>query len=170
MKRTQNREETLDVIIGKHYIYTYENGWQYEFYVKNVDTADFRIHSGMVGGRWVKDQKVFIVALSDSIFKISWDEPTGAAVSLAVNLARRQVHATIFFPRWMADAPEKTVCYQNEHLGLMYQYRDAGPTYPRLVINEFATITFLEDCGADRDDVINCAPSELPTGYTSRKN
>ena len=70
----------------------------------------------------------------------------------------------------MADAPEKTVCYQNEHLGLMYQYRDAGPTYPRLVINEFATITFLEDCGADQDDVINCAPSELPTGYTSRKN
>lgn len=35
-------------------IYTYENGWEYEFYVKNQNTVDYRIHSGMVGGRWVQ--------------------------------------------------------------------------------------------------------------------
>jgi phenolic acid decarboxylase len=170
MRTTHLAEDRLKGIIGKHFIYTYENGWQYEFYVKNVDTFDYRIHSGMVGGRWVKDQKGFIVALSDSIFKISWDEPTGTAVSIAVDTARRQLHGVIFFPRWIAEAPAKTICYQNEHLDLMRQYRDAGPTYPRLVIDEFATITFLEDCGANRDDVINCPPHELPPGYASRKN
>ncbi|MGA9174477.1 MAG: phenolic acid decarboxylase [Thermoactinomyces sp.] len=170
MTNTHQDANALSGIIGKHLIYTYDNGWQYELYVKNADTIDYRIHSGMVGGRWVTDQKVFIAALSESIFKISWDEPTGTAVSLAVNLSERKLHGVIFFPRWVAEAPEKTVCYQNEHLDLMQQYRDAGPTYPKLVIDEFATITFIEDCGANRNDVINCPPSELPDGYASRKN
>ncbi|MDE6238163.1 MAG: phenolic acid decarboxylase, partial [Muribaculaceae bacterium] len=35
--------------IGSHFIYTYANGWIYEFYVKNENTVDYRIHSGMVG-------------------------------------------------------------------------------------------------------------------------
>jgi phenolic acid decarboxylase len=52
----------------------------------------------------------------------------------------------------------------------MRQYRDAGPTYPKQVVDEFATITFLEDCGPDREDVIDCAPDELPAGYASRTN
>ncbi|MBN2908867.1 phenolic acid decarboxylase [Polycladomyces sp. WAk] len=157
-------------MIGKHLIYTYDNGWQYEFYVKNADTIDYRIHSGMVGGRWVKDQKVHMVKLADHVFKLSWHEPTGTSVSLAVNLSDRKLHGVIFFPRWIIEAPEKTVCYQNEHLDLMRQYRDAGPTYPVEVVDEFATITFVEDCGPDREDVIDCPPSELPAGYASRRN
>jgi hypothetical protein len=42
--------------IGKHFIYTYENGWQYEMYFKKDCTIDYRIHGGMVEGRWVRDQ------------------------------------------------------------------------------------------------------------------
>lgn len=170
MTTTYQNDNALNGIIGKHFIYTYDNGWQYEIYVKNADTFDYRIHSGMVGGRWVTDQKAFIVAISDSVFKISWDEPTGTTVSLSINTTARHLHGVIFFPRWVAEAPEKTVCYQNEHLDLMKQYRDAGPTYPKLVIDEFATITFAEDCGANRNDVINCPPSELPAQYVSRRS
>ncbi len=43
-------------IVGRRLIYTYANGWRYEMYVKNATTIDFPIHSGMVGGRWVKDR------------------------------------------------------------------------------------------------------------------
>jgi phenolic acid decarboxylase len=163
-------EDELKGMIGKQLIYTYDNGWQYEFYVKNADTIDYRIHSGMVGGRWVKDQKVHLVKLADNVFKLSWHEPTGTSVSLAVNFNDRKLHGVIFFPRWIIEAPEKTVCYQNEHLDLMRQYRDAGPTYPVEVVDEFATITFVEDCGPNREDVINCPPDELPAGYASRRN
>ena len=171
MSTAYQTKATLNGIVGKHLIYTYDNGWQYEIYVKDAHTIDYGIHSGMVGGRWVKDQQAFIVALwSDHIFKISWDEPTGTAVSLAVNTARRQLHGVIFFPRWISETPEKTIGYQNEHLDLMRQYRDAGPTYPKQVVDEFATITFLEDCGPHREDVIDCAPDELPAGYASRTN
>jgi len=161
----QQRTFSLDRFLGKHLVYTYENGWQYEIYVKSATKFDYRIHSGIVGGRWVTDQEAFIHAISDDVFKISWDEPTGTTVSLTVNLDNKELHGVIFFPRWVFSNPEKTVCYQNEHLELMRQYRDEGPTYPKEVVDEFAHITFMEDCGAGRDDVICCPPSELPKSF-----
>lgn len=164
------RPEELTHFVGKHFIYTYDNGWQYELYIKNARTIDYRIHSGMVGGRWVRDQEAHIVRLSDDVVKISWDEPTGTCVSVCVNIAERRLHGVIFFPKWIELDPKKTVCFQNDHLDKMRSYRDAGPHYPRLVIDEFAPITFLEDCGADNQTVIACAPSELPAGYSARRN
>nr|WP_319486319.1 phenolic acid decarboxylase [uncultured Cohaesibacter sp.] len=164
------KPEELTAFVGKHLIYTYDNGWQYELYVKNEKTIDYRIHSGMVGGRWVRDQETHIVRLSDNVFKISWDEPTGTCVSVAVNLAERKLHGVIFFPRWIANDPKLTVCYQNDHLDQMKSLRDAGPTYPKLVIDEFATVTFVEDCAANDETVVSCAPSDLPEGYAARRN
>ena len=166
MSQTQD----IAVLIGRHFIYRYANGWQYEIYVKNASTFSYRIHSGIVGGRWVTDQEAHIAEVGDQVFKLAWDEPTGTAVSLVINLARRKLYGTIFFPRWIADEPSKNICYQNEHLDRMRDYRDKGPTYPKLVVDEVATITFVEDCGPDRADVIDRPPSELPAGYTARRN
>lgn len=162
--------ETLTDFIGRHVIYTYDNGWQYEIYIKNERTLDYRIHSGMVGGRWVRDQLAHIVRLSPSVCKISWDEPTGTTVSIALNIEEKKLHGVIFFPQWIAQDPVKTVCFQNEHIDRMLALRDAGPTYPKLVIDEFATVTFMEQCGANVESVIACAPSELPAGYADRRN
>jgi phenolic acid decarboxylase len=67
----------------------------------------------------VRDQQAHIVRLSDDICKISWDEPTGTTVSVAINFAERQLHGVIFFPQWIAQDPKKTVCFQNQHLDLM---------------------------------------------------
>lgn len=164
------KPEQLSRFIGKHFIYTYDNGWQYEMYIKSDRVIDYRIHSGMVGGRWVRDQLAHIVRLSDDVYKISWDEPTGTTVSVAVNLAERQLHGVIFFPQWIEQNPQLTVCFQNAFLDKMRAHRDAGPTYPKLVIDEFATITYLEDCKPGDEAVISCPPSELPDGYAGRKN
>jgi phenolic acid decarboxylase len=95
---------------------------------------------------------------------------SGTTVSVAINFAERQLHGIIFFPHWVGVDPEKTVCYQDEHLDLMRSYRDAGPTYPKLVIDEFAPVTFIKDCGQNNEDVIACAPSELPEEYVKRRN
>jgi phenolic acid decarboxylase len=164
------KPEQLTGFIGKHFIYTYANGWQYEMYLKDARTIDYRIHSGMVGGRWVRGQEAHIVRLSDDVVKISWDEPTGTSVSVAVNFAERQLHGIIFFPQWIEQSPQKTVCFQNDHLDAMRSYRDAGPHYPKLVIDEFAPITFLEERGERDETVIACAPADLPAGYTDRRN
>ena len=97
----------LSGFIGKHLVYTYDNGWNYEIYIKNENTIDYRIHSGPVGNRWVKDQQVYVVRVGESIYKISWTEPTGTDVSLIVNLGDKLFHSTIFFPRWVMNNPEK---------------------------------------------------------------
>ena len=165
MLETQNSNKDLDGIIGRRLLYVYDNGWKYEMYVKNADTIDYRIHSGMVGGRWVKDQKVFIVRIAKNTYKISWDEPTGTAVSLSYNLDEMKSHGVAFFPRWVAEDPMKTVCFQNDHLDLMRTYRDAGPTYPRLVVDEFASISLIQNVGVDREDIVACPPDQLPVDF-----
>ncbi len=109
----------MEKFIGSHFIYTYANGWVYELYVKNENTVDYRIHSGMVGGRWVRDQKADIVKLADGVYKISWTEPTGTDVSLNFMPEQNKLHGVIFFPKWVQEHPEITVCYQNEHIPLM---------------------------------------------------
>jgi phenolic acid decarboxylase len=40
----------LSGFIGKHLVYTYDNGWNYEIYVKTA-TPWIRIHSGIVANR-----------------------------------------------------------------------------------------------------------------------
>ena len=121
--------QDLSGIVGYRFIYTYANNWQYEMYVKNATTMDYRIHTGMVGGRWVTDQTIDLVQLDDSVYKVSWTEPTGTSVVVNVLPAKRRLHGTIFFPRWIEEAGSKTVLYQNDHLDEMRAFRDAGPTY-----------------------------------------
>lgn len=156
--------------VGKHIVYTYDNGWQYEMYIKNDHTIDYRVNGGMVGGRWVRDQPAHIVRLADDVVKLSWVEPTGTTVSVAYNLTERIAHGATFFPAWIVDDPAKISLYQNDRIDDMLGYRDAGPTYPIDLVDEFATITFIEDCGRDNEAVIDCAPEDLPDGYLTRRN
>jgi phenolic acid decarboxylase len=167
--RTSSNDDVCD-LAGHRFIYTYANGWQYEMYVKNPTTIDYRIHTGHVGGRWVRDQAVDLVTLAPDIYKLSWTEPTGTSVVVNVMPALRRLHGTIFFPAWIRTHGSRTVLYQNEHLDQMRAYRDAGPTYPIYVVPEFATITFFEHVGTDDESVIATAPGDLPAGFADRRN
>lgn len=148
----------LSDFVGTHFIYTYANGWEYEWYCKNESTVDYRIHSGMVGGRWVRDQKANIVKLTDGVFKITWTEPTGTDVALDFMPNEGKLHGVIFFPKWVHEHPEITVCYQNDHIPLMEESRLKYETYPKYVVPEFAEITYIGDAGINNEDVISEAP------------
>ena len=148
----------LDDFLGTHFIYTYDNGWEYEWYAKNDHTVDYRIHGGMVAGRWVTDQPADIVKLTDGVFKVTWTEPTGTDVALDFMPNEKKMHGTIFFPKWVEDHPEITVCYQNEHLDLMHESREKYATYPKLLVPEFAVITYMGKAGQNNEDVIAEAP------------
>ncbi|RGR85000.1 phenolic acid decarboxylase [Heyndrickxia coagulans] len=150
--------KTLEEFLGTHMIYTYENGWEYEFYVKNQNTIDYRIHSGMVGGRWVHGQKADIVKITDGVFKVSWTEPTGTDVSLNFMPDDKRMHGVIFFPKWAHEHPEITVCYQNDHIDLMEESREKYETYPKYVVPEFADITYIKNEGINNEKVISEAP------------
>lgn len=150
--------KTLEDFVGTHFIYTYDNGWEYEFYAKNKNTIDYRIHGGMVAGRWVKDQKVTIIELTEGIYKVVWTEPTGTDVALDFLPNKKLVHGTIFFPKWVEEHPEITVCYQNDHIDLMEKSRDKYGTYPKYLVSEFAKITYIGDAGVDNNEVIKEGP------------
>ncbi|OYO12008.1 phenolic acid decarboxylase [Enemella evansiae] len=162
--------QDLSGIVGHRFIYTYANGWQYEMYVKNATTIDYRIHSGIVGGRWVKDQQVDLAQIDDGVYKVSWNEPTGTCVVVNVMPEKHRVHGTIFFPHWIEEDGSKTVVFQNDHLDQMRALRDQGPTYPIWVVPEFARITLFEEVGADDDSIISVAPADLPAGFADRTN
>ncbi|MCE7030607.1 phenolic acid decarboxylase [Jiella avicenniae] len=166
-------DQDFSDFVGLHFIYTYANGWKYEWYARSETSCDYRIHHGLVGGRWVTDQPMTLVRLAGKMFKVDWHEPTGTSVSLYFDLGRRLIHGTIFFPQWIAGDgghPEKTICYQNEFIEDMQRFRDEGPSYPFVIISEFAEITFMEQRGADNDEVISQAPGQLPDGYVERTN
>lgn len=150
----------MDKFISDHMIYTYENGWEYEIYIKNEDTIDYRIHSGMVGGRWVRDQKVNLAKLVENVYKVSWTEPTGTDVSLNFMPEEKRMHGIIFFPKWVHEHPEITVRYQNDFIPLMEESREKYETYPKYVVPEFADITFIENAGVNNEQLISQAPYE----------
>ncbi|WP_269857053.1 phenolic acid decarboxylase [Streptomyces sp. RPT161] len=162
--------QDLSAMVGHRFIYTYANGWQYEMYVKNAKTIDYRIHTGMVGGRWVRDQDVDLVMLTPGVYKVSWTEPTGTSVAVNVLPGERVLHGTIFFPHWVEEHPQRTVLFQNDHLDQMRAYRDAGPTYPIYVVPEFAKITLDEFVGENNEDAVAIAPGDLPEGWADRTN
>jgi len=155
----------LSGFVGKSFIYVYDAGWRYELYVKNNSTIDYRVHSGIVAGRWVKGQSVNLVRIESDVYRLSWSEPTGNNVALSLNLRDFIVHGTIFFPRWVMNDPQKIACFQNDHLLEMEAYREAGPVYPVEVVDSFATLIYMRDCGVNNEEVIACAPSELPDDY-----
>lgn len=151
----------LTNLVGKHLIYTYENGWQHEIYIKNDSSLDYRVCSGLASNRCVKDQSAYIVQIGQNIYKASWTEPTGTSISVILNLRILLLHCTAFFPRWVMDDPQKTACFQNNHINEMEAYRAAGPTYPIEIMDQFATITAVDDCGLNNDSVISDATNEL---------
>ncbi|WP_313376037.1 phenolic acid decarboxylase [Chishuiella sp.] len=153
-----NEINTLEEFLGSHFIYTYANGWKYEIYIKNNDTIDYRIHTGMVGGRWVRDQKVDLVCLTKGVFKVCWTEPTGTDVSLDFIPNENKLHGVIFFPKWVHEHPEITVRYQNDFIDLMEESRLKYETYPKYVVPEFGEIFFKSNEGLDNQKVVSIAP------------
>lgn len=163
--------QDLSQLLGKLCLITYENGWQYEVYFKNAQYVDYRIHSGIVAGRWVNDREVSIVAIGNSMYRINWVEPTGNIVTIVANLQDRWMHDYFLMPQWVCHNPEKTVCHENEFVGEMLKCRNEGPIWPLFpAINQFAEITYMEDMGLNNNSVISCPPSELPAEYSKRKN
>ena len=97
---------------------------------------------------------------TEGVYKVAWTEPTGTDVALDFVPNEHKLNGTIFFPKWVQEHPEITVCFQNEHIDLMHESREKYATYPKLVVPEFATITYMGDAGQDNDEVINEAPYE----------
>lgn len=101
----------MENFIGSYMIYIYENGWEYEIYIKNDYIIDYRIYSGMVVGCWVWDQEVNIVKLIEGVYKVFWIELIGIDVLLNFMLNEKCMYGIIFFLKWVYEYFEIMVCY-----------------------------------------------------------
>ena len=141
-----------------------------KFISKMKKTIDYRIHGGMVAGRWVREQEVDIVMLTEGVYKVAWTEPTGTDVSLDFLPNEEKMHGMIFFPKWVHEHPEITVCFQNDFIDVMHESREKYETYPKYLVPEFAKITYIANGGKDNEDVIAQAPYEgMPNDIRSGK-
>lgn len=91
---------------------------------------------------------------------MTWTEPTGTDGALDFMPNEGKLHGVIFFPKWVHEHPEITVCYQNDYIPRMEESRLKYETYPKYVVPEFAHITYIGDAGVDNEDVISEAPYE----------
>ncbi len=104
----------LSGFIGKHLVYTYDNGWK---------LRDLRQKWGGPHPRLPYSQRHRRQSLGEKIRKRTCaasggkylqnlrgpNRPaSGTDVSLIVNLGDKMFHGTIFFPRWIMNNPEKT--------------------------------------------------------------
>lgn len=96
--------------------------------------------------------------LVPGIYKVAWTEPTGTDVALDFVPNEHKLNGTIFFPKWVQEHPEITVTFQNEHIDLMEESREKYETYPKMVVPEFATMTYIGNAGQNNDEVINEEP------------
>ena len=117
------------------------------------------------------DRKYHLANIGHDLIRVNWVEPVGNVVAMVVNIKDRWLHSYFLMPQWIVDNPKLTVCHEDEHNEEMLKLREKGPTWPmHIVENTFAEITFLEDVGPNRDDIITCPPDQLPAGYADRKN
>ncbi|GGS61998.1 phenolic acid decarboxylase [Streptomyces griseoviridis] len=147
LSHTGEPGQDLSGFTGTHFIYTYANGWRYEWYARNERACDYRVRHGRVGGRWVRRQETAVVKYGDGQYKADWHEPTGTCVNLMFDVPRRLLHGTVLFPQWIAGDvghPEKTMRCQNEFVDDVHRFRDEGPAYPYVTVPESARITYLE--------------------------
>ena len=151
----------LDDFLGTHFIYTYDNGWEYEWYAKNDHTVDYRIHGGMVAGRWVTDQPADIVKLTDGVFKVTWTEPTGTDVALDFMPNERKCTGRFSSRSGSKNIRKSRFATKMNISMLCNESREKYATYPKLLVPEFANITYIGKAGQNNEDVIAEAPTKV---------
>ena len=83
-----------------------------------------------------------------------------ARIVLNAVIGQMDLYGVIFFPKWVHERPDITVCYQNDSIDLMKESREKYETYPKYVVPEFADITYIHHAGVNDETIIAEAPYE----------
>lgn len=148
----------LNGLLGMHFIYIYDHGGKYEWYARNNNSCDYRIHNGPAEGRCVTNQEIQAVQFAPNIYKVDWHENTGVCVSLLLNLNRQIMHGTVFFPQWIKDENlnrEEIIYRQDGSQQDKQGYKNFEPIYLYVLVPSFAKIIFSENAGVNNNEVIN---------------
>ncbi|GAA6002732.1 hypothetical protein JCM10207_007648 [Rhodosporidiobolus poonsookiae] len=140
-------------MLNKHFEYTYDNGWKYEFWVKNHQRIVYKIHGGPMNGR-SNYQTAYYQRVRAHIWQISWVEETGTTVTITLDQDEKRLTTTMIFSAGHWEFPEKAHGYKREKLEewrKLAEYKPL-PQY-RHVLTEQATIDKIYGGRGELEDI-----------------
>ncbi|OWZ33175.1 phenolic acid decarboxylase [Cryptococcus neoformans c45] len=151
----------LSDIVNKHLIYTYDNGWKYEFWLKSERRIVYAIHGGPMNGRKNYQTCAVQEVRTGEIFQISWVEETSTVVSIIVDLPQKRIITYMAFSRGHWDYPEKAHGDKRnpEDFERWKKLAEVGKNTDRETLAEQATIDIITEGRGDLEDIDKDAPT-----------
>ncbi|KAJ9117014.1 hypothetical protein QFC22_004672 [Naganishia vaughanmartiniae] len=167
----------LSDIVNKHLVYTYDNGWKYEFWLKSEKRIVYAIHGGPMAGRKnyqtcavqevclvddpERDQVADLFPLYDLGSNRGNLPETGTVVSIIVDLTKKRITTYMAFSRGHWDYPKEAHGDKRnpEDFERWRKLAEVGKNTDREIIPEQATLDEIFEGRGDLEDIDETAPT-----------
>lgn len=133
------QKEFEEEILNKNFVYTYDNGWDYQFYVPNSERVIYKISGGPMAGR-SNFQTAFYQRVSKNIWQVNWLEETGTIVSLVLDINNKKITTLISFSQGHWENPEIAHGEKTKNLDQWRELAKIGNNTNRYMLTEQASI------------------------------
>ena len=140
IRRPVPQEEFENEVKNKHFVYTYSNGWDYEFYVPNDERIVYKISGGPMAGR-LNYQTAYYQRIRKNLWQMNWLEETGTIVSLVLDIDMKTVTTFIAFSKGHWENADAAHGFKNENLQQWRELSKIGIHTNRYLLPEQATIS-----------------------------
>lgn len=137
---------------NKHFVYRYDNGWDYEFYVPNDQRIIYNISGGPMAGRR-NFQTTYYQRIQENLWQISWLEETGTIVSLVLDINNKRVTTLIAFSQGHWENPEIAHGNKRDNLPKWRELSKIGIQTNRYMLTEQATIHNIYEGLGDLEEI-----------------
>ncbi|KAL0487288.1 padC [Acrasis kona] len=156
MEKTTSSDDNYfnEELSNKHFQYTYDNGWKYEFWVKSKSLIVYKIHGGPMAGR-SNYQTLYVQRIRKNLWQLSWLEETGTIVSLVLDIEEKRITTFMAFSKGHWTKPEEAHGDKRNQQDLQ-RWRGLatiGNQMERHIIPEQANIDLIFEGRGDLDDV-----------------
>lgn len=138
------QQEFDNELKNKHFVYKYDNGWDYEFYVPNDQRIVYKISGGPMAGR-NNYQTTYYQRIQENLWQINWLEETGTIVSLVLDINNKRVTTLIAFSQGHWENPEIAHGNKRNELLKWRELSKIGIQTNRYMLTEQATINQIYD-------------------------
>lgn len=139
-------------MLNKHFQYTYDNGWDYEFWVPNDQRIIYSISGGPMAGRR-NYQTAYYQRIRENLWQVNWLEETGTIVSLVIDQPGKRITTFIAFSQGHWENPEIAHGYKNDDLASWRELSKIGISTNRYLLPEQATLNKIYEGPGDLEPV-----------------
>lgn len=97
-------KEFEEELLDKHFEYTYDNGWTYQFWVPNKERIIYSISGGPMAGR-SNFQTTYYQRIRKNLWQINWLEETGTIVSIVLDIDNKRITTFCVFSKGHWENP-----------------------------------------------------------------